>query len=685
MAIAETRDERATNALGSMKRGTKCRLYPSRTQMRTMDLWRRRCIQLWNLLLTLQEAAYSGENSRSRLGWRKIWTGIAENDFATAETVYREGKWRKGTKGKGGAWKKEPGWIKEPGIGREEEREQLKTRLDELPKGTPEHDEVKAALAKIAAMPKPLDPARLAKMMWAWRDIGVPLREREMRSLLGRLRKSLRSAACDHSHQHTLQWLKDRQITDKADALIDWLQAHEGPCDCAVIAKTSGVYNDLLKANQPRIFIDVHQMQKLMARLKRLGLTRWIDDLPSHAAQKTVADLDGAIQNMYRELRKQAAGLPFRKTGFAKYKPNHYAAGSVYFANTQFEFKAKQRKGKDSEVDGRIKLPNGVGWMECRLPPFVRAGLRGEGPVPKCEGARIWRRGEDWYLSVQWTVDQPEPLPLTGRTAAIKIAAKIPITWCDDRGQTGEDQLDGMDLTMPPIDDNVLALHQITARKQARAIEARKKRIQKRAAAGKRRHQQKAARGIVSKTPGRPRLPQSRGFFEAAAKLAELEGRDADLRENWLHQVTTKIVRTFDVVAVQRMQVAKMMKKPDAEEQERQRPEHQGKRRSLKAARQMMRRVAMARIQTTIKYKAEDLRGPAAYMEIAPTEQIVQRCSSCGGLNPQMKDGRQILRCINLREDGEPCGKMLRRNRNAARNEQKLLKDRHTAKAGETS
>jgi transposase len=685
MAIAETRDERATIMRGSMKRGTKCRLYPSWTQMQTMDIWRRRCIQLWNLLLTLQEAAYSGENSRSRVGWRKIWTGIVKTDSATAEKVYHEGKWRKGTKGKDGAWKKEPGWIKEPGIGREEEREQLKMRLDALAKGTAEHDEVKAALTRIAAMPKPLDPARLAKMMWQWRDIGVPIREREMRSLFGRLKKSLRASPCDHSHRHTLQWLKDRSLTEKTEALISWLQAHEGPCDCAVVAAVSPIYNDLLKENQPRIFIDVYQMQKLMARLKQVGLTHWIDDLPSHAAQKTVADLDGAIQNMFRELRKQAAGLPFRKTGFAKHKPNHYAAGSVYFANTQIEFRAKQRKDRDSEVDGRVKLPNGVGWMECRLPDFVRAGLRGEGPMPKCEGARIWRRGEDWYVSVQWTVEQPEPLPLTGRTAAIKIAAKIPITWCDDRGQTGEDRLDGVDLTMPPIDEDLLAHHQFTARKQARAIEARKKRVQKRTAAGKRRHQQKLARGIACEAPGRPRIPQSRGFFAAAAKLAKLEGCDADLRENWLHQVTTKIVRTFDVVAVQKMQVAKMMKKPDAEEQERQKPEHQGKRRSLKAARRMMRRVAMARIQTTLKYKAEDLRGQTAYLEIPPTEKIVQRCSRCGGLNPQMRDGRQILRCVHLLPTGEPCGAMLRRNRNAARNEQKLLKGRQAVRAGETS
>ena len=59
MAIAETRDERAT-----IMRGSKIRIYPNQRQTQMLDLWRRRTINLWNLLLSLEQAAYSGDNTR---------------------------------------------------------------------------------------------------------------------------------------------------------------------------------------------------------------------------------------------------------------------------------------------------------------------------------------------------------------------------------------------------------------------------------------------------------------------------------------------------------------------------------------------------------------------------------------------------------------------------------------------
>ena len=58
------------DAADTIMRGSKMRIYPSARQAATMDLWRRRCIQLWNLLLELEQAAYSGENRRTQIGWR---------------------------------------------------------------------------------------------------------------------------------------------------------------------------------------------------------------------------------------------------------------------------------------------------------------------------------------------------------------------------------------------------------------------------------------------------------------------------------------------------------------------------------------------------------------------------------------------------------------------------------------
>jgi hypothetical protein len=538
----------------TMMRGSKMRIYPTPRQAQIMDLWRRRCMQLWNMLLELEQAAYSGENRKSKLGWRSIWAKVVEESHAEAVRVAREGKKRKD-----GTFRKAPGERKEP---------------------------------------PPLDVGMLDKIR--------------------------------------------REVSEIDPETGEMLPA--------------------------RLFLWEHELQKVMARLKQVPRTEWIGDLPSHAAQSVVKDLIKALQAMLRERKKRATGAGGRDTGFPKFKKNRYAAGSVYFANTQLKFEVKGRRdadGRDKDVSelAWVKLPNGVGWMECRMPRHIANAFQ-DGRADLM-GGRIWRQGEDWFLSCQWKVPKPDPLPATGRTAAIKIAAAIPITIVDNRGQTREH-------AMPPIDREVLAAHAAAGRAQSRTLEAakaRKKRTDKRRDL---RRTLKEARGIVCK-PRTARVRPSQGFYRAAAKLAKLEAHDADQRDAWLHEITTQIVRSFDVIAVQRMEVAKLMKKPKPpeEKEEHVKAPWQGKRRSLKAARVMMRRTAMARIQTTLKYKAVDLRGPHAYEEIAPLDVTAGACSGCGVLKPEWKmaraKGREIMRCQEPLPDGKTCSTVLTYTRNSAR------------------
>jgi len=248
----------------------------------------------------------------------------------------------------------------------------------------------------------------------------------------------------------------------------------------------------------------------------------------------------------------------------------------------------------------------------------------------------------------------------------VKIAASIPITIVDNRGQTRE-------YAMPPIDKELIAAHAAAGRAQSRELEACKARAKKREAYAKKRHAKKLERGIAAKPPGRARIKLSPGFYAAAAKLAKLEAEDADAREAWLHEITRQIVGAFDVIAVPRMEVAKMMKKPEPpeEKEEQVKAPWQGKRRSLKVARVMMRRTAMARIQMTLKYKAVDLRGPQAYEEIAPFDVTAGACSGCGVLKPEWKmaraKGREIMRCQEPLPDGKTCNTVLTYTRNSAR------------------
>ena len=536
-----------------MMRGTKMRIYPTHRQTQLMDLWRRRCMQLWNLLLNLEQAAYSGENTRSKLGWRSIWAQVIEDSHTEAIRVAREGKKRKN-----GTFSKQPGERKEP------------PALDS------------AILTKIRRENTEIDP------------------------------------------------------------------------------ETGNVAS-------AKLFLWEHELQKVMARLKQVLRTAWIADLPSHAAQSVVKDLIKALQAMLRERKKRNSGAGGRDTGFPKFKKNRYAAGSVYFANTQLKFEVK-RGASDRDLGkpkggqfARVKLPNGVGWMECRIHRAI--GTAHDYGEASLMGGRIWRQGENWYLSCQWKVPKPAPLPLTGRTAAVKIAAAIPITVYDDRGQTRE-------YVMPPIDKEMLAEHRRAGQHQSRALEARKLKIKKFKASGYRERRRERLEASGKKdSPLRVHAPLSPGFYRAAAKLATLEARDAHVREDWLHRITTAITRQFDVIAVQKMEVARMMKKPKPPEDkdEQRKPAEFGKRRSLKAARQLMRRAAMTRIQATLKYKQVDGRGADAYEELEPLYPTVQPCSRCGVIHPEMKTGKLIMRCAEVLADGTICGNVLTRNRNAVR------------------
>lgn len=538
----------------TIMRGTKSRLYPNRAQAVTMDLWRRRTRELWNLLLNLEQAAYSGDNMRSQLGWRSIWAQVLEESYTASLRSWEAGKKARMGKNKG----------------------------QTIPPRTgPE--------------PQPPEPTMLAKI------------NRQVREI-------------------------DPETGESMSA---------------------------------RLFIWEHELQKIMARLKQVPRTEWIADLPSHAAQAVVKDLVKALKAMLRERKKRTSGAGGRDTGFPKFKKNRYAAGSVYFANTQI--KIERKRGAEERVTpkgpsfARVRFPNGVGWVECRLDRRIAEAL--DAKRATLMGGRIWRQGEDWYLSCQWKLDKPQPMPETGRTAAVKIAAAIPITVYDDRGQTKEYEL-------PPIDKEVLSAHAAAGRAQSRCLEARKKRTKKREAYYRKRHAQKLERGLpVKRDPGRARIPLPSGFYAAAARLAKIEGQDRDMRDNWMHQITTAIVKRFDVIAVQRMEVARMMKKPKAVEEgdETEIKRDQGKRRSLKAARVMMRRTAMARIQQVLKYKAIDMRGEASYEELDALYPTVQPCSRCGVIHPEMKDGKQVMRCAEQMPDGSTCGNRLARNRNAAR------------------
>lgn len=600
----------------TMLRGSKVRIYPNKRQAQILDLWRRRTISLWNLLLELEQAAYSGQKSQAHLHWREKLVEIARENYERDLHV-----WNHGRSGKR---------AKKPGHELLDDYEREKAAYEEKLKRWEESGK-KAFKPKEPVKPKPPDP---------------PSQDWIAKILNGR--------------DGTLYFPDD---LDEDGDLQD-------------------------KAYQPRLFIWARELMALMARLKKEGHTHWIGDLPSHAAQVVAKDLVKALEAMLRERRKRATGNKGRDTGFPKFKASRYASGSVYLANTQFSIEIDAKSIRDT-----VRLPNGIGqcrciwlkWPEKRddltaleqaefeklqekktikkkdINPADVERLKRNKTLKKAKlmGGRLWREGEKWFMSCQWEMDKPEPLPETRREAGVKIGAKILLTTFDECGHTQE-------FDPPPIDKRAQRRHKLEGRRLARCLIGQKKKKSKLAARKKNVH------------GGQVRLRRSAGFFEASARLAKLEARERNGRDDYLHKLTSGVVREFGAIAVQKMDVAPLMEKESTKRKRRlarinnavernAASDDQKRRRPMKPVRKMMRHAAMSRTYQLLEYKQKDLRGLDAHQKIDPYDVNVTACSGCGTIHPEWREVRGIVRCHEVLASGKVCGTALPRNRNAAR------------------
>jgi transposase len=284
-----------------------------------------------------------------------------------------------------------------------------------------------------------------------------------------------------------------------------------------------------------------------------------------------------------------------------------------------------------------VKFPHGLGTIRY-------AGLNVPDDDANLMGGRIWRQGEDWYLSTQWRMAAPKALPETGRAVGVKIAASVILTTVDSDGRSRQ-------VDTPREDKRRARRYKLAGRKLSRRIEAQKKREAKAAA----------------RSGDKVRLRRSKGFYEASARLAKMEAADRNKRDDQIHKETRKIVDRYARITVQEMDVASMMKKADAPDQEgAQTGPNAGVGQGTEAR---AGHASGAQTQQASRYGAH-----------ASTPNLQgRRCRTCAqrdarvdahraGLlklwrqHPEMADGKPVMRC-------ETCGTALDRRKNAAINE----------------
>jgi putative transposase len=228
----------------------------------------------------------------------------------------------------------------------------------------------------------------------------------------------------------------------------------------------------------------------------------WMLEVTKNAPQMAIIHLGRAFKNFFAG---RAEYPTFKKKG------QH---DSFTLTNDQFALKGR-----------KVHVPH-VGWVR------MHESVRFEGRV--VEGT-ISRTADRWFLSV--TVEMADPLPVDRKNQAV-IGVDLGVSALATLS-TGE-KIDG-----PKAYADAL--------KQLRRLSKHFSR------------QMEAAKVRAGLKPGQPipkgmHLPWSKNMQKTQRRIARLHARIANIRANALHQLTTDLVDRFDVIAIEDLNVAGMLK-----------------------------------------------------------------------------------------------------------------------------
>lgn len=148
-------------------------------------------------------------------------------------------------------------------------------------------------------------------------------------------------------------------------------------------------------------------------------------------------------------------------------------------------------------------------------------------------------------------------------------------------------------------------------------------------------------------------LMRSRKISKLRASIARISAKQADIRNNMAHQLTTDLVNRYEFIAIEDLKVANMTKssKGDAE--------NPGKKVKQKSGlNRVILNVAPFRVREMLNYKADKFGGSIIAVNPAYTSQI---CSECGHKSADNRKSQAVFQCVE-------CGHTANADTNAAIN-----------------
>jgi putative transposase len=232
----------------------------------------------------------------------------------------------------------------------------------------------------------------------------------------------------------------------------------------------------------------------------------WLRTIHRDAHAQPFANLAKAWRRYFAQRRSGQPSHPprFKKKGRCK--------DAFYVANDKFR------------LEGLVAVLPKIGQVA------LREALRWPG---KIMGACVSREADQWFLSVQ--VEVPDDLARRRRTGDGIVGVDLGVS-------SAATLSNGEKIAAPRPLRGALRRLRIRGRRLSRRLDAAKK-----------------AAGITGKIPKGVRLPVSKNRTKGALALARLHARIARVRRDFIHQLTTRLCRENQAVAIEDLNVKGMM------------------------------------------------------------------------------------------------------------------------------
>lgn len=200
------------------------------------------------------------------------------------------------------------------------------------------------------------------------------------------------------------------------------------------------------------------------------------------------------LQQSLRQLQTAFTNFFAKRAKYPRFKAKHRSSLSLKYTKSGFRFK-----------DGRLWLAKMTEPLDVRVSRDFPADTATSVTVT-CDAAGRW------HVSILCT-DQVQALPATGAAVGVDLGVSDALVLSDGSRLNPDDDYD---------------VH----RKQAKVV--------------------KYQRRLAKKTRG------STNYGRAKTKLAQAHAALTDARRDWLHKTTTSLVRSYDVIAIEDLNVAGM-------------------------------------------------------------------------------------------------------------------------------